>query len=186
MSLKLEAWVESQLAQFPMAVELRKRSALAAWLEDNIPFAVGAFMLNARSLRVCSGISPDFAEIAAASGWPAVTASVPRHFLNIILVEDGFVMVDLSAIQFELCDHNDGREVSRMLKMVAKNPFRAIAIEARDPQAGWPVGNVRFPQGKFDDLYNPIRAFKAVKKYGLEDFAEFMAEADASVLDGLR
>ncbi len=179
-------WANEQLEHFPSGVSLRSRGAFATWLEVNAPYVIAAFMLNSRALRVCSGISPAFAEVAAANGWPAVTVSVPRHFKNVILVKEGFVDLDLSAIQFEVCDHNDFKEVARVLRSVARNPFRAIRVGFIEPGFEWPIGQPRLPTGKFDSLYNPVKTFEFVRKYGLEDFPELMAEVDSSGLDVIR
>lgn len=69
-------------------------------LRETVPFIVHTQMVNARSLKACSSVSPLFEYFAKKGGFIVVTASIPGHFFNVVLTRQSTWRVDLSAIQF--------------------------------------------------------------------------------------
>lgn len=174
---------------FPDArVELRSIAELKQWLRAHVPVAIAAWMLRSRSLKVCSGISPAFAEVLFRDGWPAVTCAIPRHQFNVVVTLEGFVKVDMSAIQFQVCDQDDYDEVRGLLRQVARNPFRAIEVKR---YASWPAHVQRVPDGRsgFSSMWDPLKDYdnteRWIRKHGLEEFPDFLAEIDAANVEAL-
>jgi hypothetical protein len=113
------------------------RSQLKQFLRDAIPALVNRYIIGGRALKVCSGISPDFAAFASANGIAAFVTHRPGHVLNVVPTTSGPVLVDLSAIQFECMtdelDYAEHREeMGRLLDRVTRNPFSAVNIENVD------------------------------------------------------
>jgi len=145
--------IQSLKAKFPN-VEMRSFSEFKKFLDSLVPKLVHKYLISTFSMKNCSGISPDFAEIAAQAGFPVLVNFVPGHQRNIVLTTDGPYVVDLSYIQFT-CNHDwsdkESRdEVRENYRSLYRDPFSAISIErlpyqyltgTRLPQREYHVGN---------------------------------------------
>lgn len=144
---------------------------LVEWLYEAIPAIVMRWMLVAKAVKVCSGISPVFASIASANGFDAWVEKVPGHVFNVVRLNDCDAVVDLSAIQFEYnAEADDGTfdfveaETKRLLDEVRRNPFRAAKVI-----------RVEKSEYRHRDLEAPYDAPSVLKDYArsLKDFAAF-------------
>jgi hypothetical protein len=150
-------------------VRLPAESELLAWLDEAVPTMVRHWLISARTLKVCGGVSPDFAEIAAAHGFPVVTVSAPGHFYNVALTQEAALLIDLSAAQFEvqragLCDFDvdelegpDYQHLLNVFERIERDPFSAVRIERIDPRG---IGSYRTPTGSFPSFLDPVAKYK--------------------------
>ncbi len=126
-------WISSEITEFPFRnVRLRTSSELREFLLESVPVMVLTSMIGCGAVKVCSGISPDFAEVAASRGFAAFVMRKPGHVVNVIATSDvGLVEVDLSQIQFEYDVYTDDEyaETRRLLKKAAADPFKAIRVK---------------------------------------------------------
>ena len=171
------SWANSEITQlqqkFPQ-VHLQSFQAFKTFLDSLLPKLIHKYMLLSGSMKVCSGISPDFAEIAATNGFPVFVERIPNHMRNILLTIDGPYIIDLSYIQF-LCKHDltnpyDREEAIRSYKELYKDPNRAIRIEKL------PISyytSLCHPHGQYDNLYDPV---KSMDRYDIDSTEEFFPE----------
>lgn len=156
-------------SRFPQ-VSLKSFSEFKSFLDSILPKLIHKYMINSMAMKVCSTISPDFAEIAANAGYAVIVQHVPGHVRNIVLTTDGPYVVDLSYIQF-LCNHDfhdkeNRKEVLQNYKELYHNPQKAVKIEPMDKS--W-ITSSSEPQAKYDNLYNPVESFN---RYNIEEQEE--------------
>jgi len=155
-------------------VGLRTEEELRAWLDEAVPTMVRHWLLSSRTLKVCSGISPDFAEIGAAHGFPVVTVRVPGHFYNAALTTEGALLIDLSAAQFEVCraglrdfdpdeiDSPEYKHLEEVFERIERDPFSAVRIERIDPRD---IGSYAPPTGRFlADFVDPTKKYERARR----------------------
>jgi hypothetical protein len=153
-------------------VKLHSFNSFKLFLDNLVPKLVHKYLILSGSMKNCSGISPDFSEIAVQSGFPVLTMIEPGHQLNLVLTTDGPYSVDLSHIQF-LCKHEannkeERQEVLKNYKKLYDNPFLALKIEKLPKQY---YTNVRLPHGVYDNLRpNPA---SQIEKYDIKETEEF-------------
>jgi hypothetical protein len=146
--------ISSLQKKFPN-VALKSFEEFKTFLYEYLTTLVRKYLVSTRSVKNCSGISPDFAEFAAKHGFAVVSESVPGHMRNIFLGKEGPYMVDLSFIQFT-CGYTgyDDRVLVKTLKEIYHSPEKAIKIQ-KLPLTYF--GNFREPHGEYDNLYNPVK-----------------------------
>lgn len=127
-----------------LTLEPISKKKLDVWLKKAVPVFVLRFMSMARSVKVCSSISPAFAAISRVFKIPAYIVSEPGHMFNVVLTDEGPIKVDLSAIQFKLCkvakqfesDKRDRfgekRATRKLLQQMESDPLNNIIIEPFD------------------------------------------------------
>jgi hypothetical protein len=115
-------------------------------------------------MKVCSGISPDFAAIAADAGFPVISVSRPGHMFNIALCSDGHYTVDLSAVQFrcrhareDLSDPDTREEVLDNFRKLLDDPFKAIDVYKTTAAIHL---SARLPEVDNSEYFDPVRNFK--------------------------
>lgn len=169
--------VQKLQTRFP-GVTLKPFAEFKVFLDAMVPKLIHKYMLLSRSMKVCSGISPDFAEYAVNKGFAVLTEKVPGHMRNVILTIDGPYIIDLSYIQF-LCQHSidsddptpeEKAKVLQNYKDLYANPFKAIKVE-KMPMNAIPHANP--PQGNYDSLYDPV---KSIDEYNIEESEELFPE----------
>jgi len=138
--------------------QLRTKEDFDDFIKVVVPKLVNKHMLQGNAVKVCSGISPEFENIARQNGFNVDIVHLPGHVINYVHLADGTYKVDLSAIQFEWCQKNiedyedelyfsakergeqidspfkftsaaEKRELKRLLDIVKADPMRAIKIE---------------------------------------------------------
>ncbi len=180
------------------AVEPLKTAAeLGEFLLEAVPVMVLTHMACAYSVKVCSGISPAFAAVAADRGFAAFVARKPGHVVNVVATADhGLVEVDLSHIQFELPAYPEDEDVERVLTKAVRNPFSAVKITRLRHEP-----HLENPPDKFDKFFEPLEQYaRGVKKMAriregkiaavspaeVALVKQHMADADPRSLDELR
>lgn len=136
-------------------VKLRPFDEFASFLDRYLPAIIRKYLVGTRSVKNCSGISPDFAEFAAKHGFAVLIENVPGHMRNVFLSENSGYMVDLSYIQFK-CGYNDDVIVDT-LKEIYKDPQKAIKIQKLPATY---FGNFTTPHGRYDNLYDPSKSIE--------------------------
>lgn len=159
---------------FPQ-VSLRSFDEFKNFLDGLLPKLVHKYLIGSGTMKNCSGISPDFSEIACQSGFAVLTQHVPGHQRNILLSTEGPYIVDLSYIQFtckyDLSDKESRKEVVENYRALYKDPWSAVRIEKLPPEA---VGGVRSPHGQYSEV-NPD-PLKQINEYDIEDTEEAFPE----------
>lgn len=156
-------------------VQLRPFAEFQTFLDALLPKLVHKYLISSGTMKNCSGISPDFSEIACQSGFPVLTQHIPGHQRNVFLSSDGPFMVDLSYIQFtckyDLSDKESRKEVIQNYRELYQDPWKAIKIEKMPMEI---PGGVRLPHGQYDNT-NPD-PLERLNKYDMaeeeEDFPE--------------
>ena len=171
--------IASLTSKFPN-VSLHSFGDFKSFLDGLIPKLIHKYLILSMSMKNCSGISPDFSEIACQAGFPVLTMLAPGHQLNLVLTTDGPYSIDLSYIQFT-CKHqiesdndedgNERREVIENYKKLYNNPFSAVKIIQLPKQH---YSNVRLPQGIYHE-FSPDPA-QAIKKYDIEETEKIFPE----------
>jgi hypothetical protein len=160
-------------------VQLRSWGEFRAFLDGLVPKLIHKYLLLSGSMKNCSGISPDFTEIACQAGFPVMTMVVPGHQLNLVLTREGPYSVDLSYIQFT-CKHQiesdepseeERQEVINNYRALYRDPFRALQTQQLPKQY---FGNVRYPHGTYH-TFSPDPG-KAIQDYDIEDTEETFPE----------
>lgn len=171
----VEATIKSLQSKFPQ-VRLRPFSEFKAFLDNLVPRLVHKYILKAGTMKNCSGVSPDFAEMGAQAGFPVLIQHVPGHQRNLVLTQEGPYVVDLTYIQFtckyDLSDPDTRKEALENYKMLRKDPFKAIKVEPMDKSY---FINTRLPHGEYDDLLRPD-PLKSIEEYDPEDWEETFPE----------
>jgi len=122
---------------------MKSSKDLHTFLKRVVPYIVHRHVVNARSLKACSAVSPTFEYLAKKNGFNAVTAAKPGHYYNVVQTEDATWLVDLSHIQFtcQLSEPWDdpeddpeawdeyNNERKRVYNEIADDPFSATRIE---------------------------------------------------------
>lgn len=157
--------VRSLQTKFPQ-VQLRSWGEFKTFLDSLIPKLVHKYLILSGSMKNCSGISPDFAEIGAQAGFPVIVDFSPGHQYNVVLTTEGPYKVDLTYIQFT-CNHdwNDDEareEVMKNYRELYRNPSKAVKIEKLPEQsfAG------RLPHGEYH-TFSPD-PMQSIQKYDPE------------------
>ena len=111
------------------------------WFKEALPAIIFQHIIQAKAVKVCSVIAPVFGIIARHHGYEAYVISAPGHFLNVVVTPEGPIEIDLSEIQFRVCDfvgeedvtHRDPYGVRKALKKVLRHiirdPRRAVKIQ---------------------------------------------------------
>lgn len=111
------------------------------WFSQALPAIIFQHIIVARAVKVCSNISPIFGFIARHHGYDAYVLQTPGHVVNVVVTEDGPLLIDLSAIQFKLCDFVSEEDITdwdlygtegalrKVLRYIIRNPWRAIKVE---------------------------------------------------------
>lgn len=176
--LDYTAFVEKTISElknnFP-AVSLKSFSEFRFFLDSLVPKLVHKYILLAGTMKNCSGVSPDFAELAAQSGFPVLVQSLPGHQRNVVLTTDGPYAVDLTYIQFvckyDLSDKSARKEVLENYKSLRKDPFKAIKIEKLNKE---PISGVYLPNGEYwEGRPDPL---KSIEEYNIEEYEEAYPE----------
>ena len=161
--------LENQVKAIYPESSIKSLEELKSFLKEAIPVMVLTDLVRCKSLKVCSGISPGFTELANKRGFMTVTKSVPGHFYNIVFTDSGPVKVDLSHVQFERATHYDDEEgqeeVNRLLKKVTLNPFSAVKISLLGKGVSNLVG-ISLPRGEAElhFAFDPIGSYDRGKK----------------------
>lgn len=96
--------LENLQSNFPN-VSLKPFAEFKSFLDALIPKLIHKYMLLTNTMKVCSTISIDFAEIAATAGFAMlIDRKQPGHVRNIVLTSNGPYLVDLSYIQYVVCE----------------------------------------------------------------------------------
>lgn len=167
--------VSSLQKNFPQ-IKLKSFQEFELFLKRYVPTIIRKYLVGTRSVKNCSGVSPDFAEFAAQFGFAVVSEKIPGHMRNIFLSEDGPYLIDLSYIQFT-CGYKgygDDDVLIKTLQEIFHNPFKAVKIEKLSLNY---FGNFREPLGKYDNLYDPK---KDIEQY---DQDKEWQEEDIKILD---
>jgi len=134
---------------------LKTAEQLGDFLLEAVPVMVLTHMACAGSVKVCSGISPAFAAVAADRGFAAFVARKPGHVVNVVATRDqGLVEVDLSHIQFELPAYPEEEDVDRVLAKAMENPFAAVKITRLDHEP-----RLEPPPTEFDKFFDPLGGY---------------------------
>lgn len=153
---------------------------LQIFLQKIVPLLVEKHIIQARAVKACSGISPDFVFYAQKAGFKAFVKRVPGHVKNIVITSDGPIEVDLSYIQFEFCpkytqengeevSNPERRELERLLDKVKKDPFSAIKVTPLNQEED----ESRLEVPDFDDwIFPPIPIEDLEKIYRRKNFEE--------------
>ncbi len=170
----VKSTLESLHEKFPQA-QLQPFSKFKTFLDGLVPKLIHKYMLRGASMKVCSGISPDFAEIATQAGFAVITKVKPGHMVNVVLTTEGPYEVDLSYIQYtcngyDLSDPDTRDEALDTFRELYKDPFKAIKIE--ELYKGWITGT-SIPRGEYDNLYNPG---KDLDQYDMQESEELWPE----------
>lgn len=190
-------------ATYP-SVDIVTRDRLKEFLRIAIPVLVRRHIVGSYALKVCSGISPDFAAFASANGIAAFVGRHPGHVFNYVLTVSGPVLVDLSAIQFECRTMDwDGEEhfaeIKNLIDRVTRNPFAAVKLK----QLAWSqvsADEMSLSGGytQTEALAEWIKLVKVADSYRTGDkkkfredrfmsrYAEFMDSPDESVVPWMR
>lgn len=137
-------------------VGLKPFSEFKTFLDRYVSTIVRKYLVSTRSVKNCSGISPDFAEFAAKHGFAVLVENIPGHVRNVFLGEDSGYIVDLSFIQFTCgyMGYDDDDVLIETLKDIYHNPYKAVSINKLPTTY---FGNFRTPHGNYDNLYNPVK-----------------------------
>jgi hypothetical protein len=170
------SWAEEEVGalktKFPN-VSLKSFVQFKSFLDALIPKLIHKYILLSGTMKVCSSISPDFAEMAATNGFAVFTEKVPNHFRNVVLTTEGPFAVDLSYIQFlcqwDLRDPSTKKEGLKAYKELRQNPWKAIKIE-KLPMSAMP--HINHPHGEYDQLYDPNN----IDQYDIEETEEVFPE----------
>lgn len=172
------AWAKDEISElqkkFPN-ISMKSFSEFKSFLDSIIPKLIHKYMLLSGAMKVCSTISPDFAEIAATKGFAVLIEHVPGHVRNIVITSDGPYVIDLSYIQFlcqhDLTDKSVRQEAILAYKSLYKDPFTAIKIEKLPlnelPHTSRPHGNYE------NQIYNPV---SSIDNYNIEESEEAFPE----------
>lgn len=146
------------------------------WFKEALPALILQHIIQAKAVKVCSGLSPIFGIIARYHGYEAYVVSTPRHFFNVVITPEGPVEIDLSAIQFRVCDfvedsdktHRDlygvKKALKKVLRHIIRDPRRAVKIQ---PYEG-PMEALQEP--RINDLYY---------QYYLDSFKSALEDVEA-------
>jgi len=166
--------IASMKSKFP-SVRLQSFNEFKLFLDKLVPKLVHKYLILSGTMKNCSGISPDFSEMAAQAGFPVLTMMEPRHQLNLVLTSDGPYAVDLSYIQFtckhEAYDEDDKKEVIENYKSLYNDPFKALKIKQLPKQY---FTNVRLPHGVYDNLRPD--PYKSINKYDIKETEKYFPE----------
>lgn len=111
------------------------------WFKEALPAIIFQHIVQAKAVKVCSSISPVFGIIARHYGYEAYVIAAPGHFLNVVITPEGPIEIDLSAIQFKVCDFVTDEDVTsrdpygvkkalkKVLRHVIRDPRRAVKIQ---------------------------------------------------------
>lgn len=176
---KANAIISKLQEKFPN-IKLKSFNEFEKFLSKAVPILIKSYMVSGKAVKVCSSISPDFAEIAANNGFAVLTETVPGHYRNIFISDECPYVIDLSYIQFT-CGYTgyNQEKLFETLKEIYNDPFKAIKIE-KLPQS-YIYDDWRFPHGKYDEMYNPVKSFDFYDKN-----QDFLNEDYQSVLNILK
>jgi hypothetical protein len=171
-------FVEDSIASFQTKfpnVKLHNFGEFKSFLDNLIPKLIHKYLILSGSMKNCSGIAPDFAEIAAQAGFPVFTMIEPGHQLNLLLATEGPYLIDLSYIQFtcknDMQDKSSRQEVINNYKELYQNPFKALSIKALPKQH---FSNIRFPHGVYSSFSpDPMRT---IQDYDIKETEEIFPE----------
>lgn len=172
------------------------------WFKEALPALIFQHIIQAKAVKVCSGISPIFGIIARNYGYDAYVVSVPGHFFNVVITPEGPIEVDLTAIQFQVCDfvkdddttardpYGIRKALRRVLRHVIRDPSRAIKIQ---PYTGSmavlqiPRVNDAYHQHYLDSFESVLEDVEALRKkdpeiYDLYDDIKYLEEWEADVV----
>jgi hypothetical protein len=162
------AWLASRAERFGAFAGGATSSDLESFLAKSVPYFTYRYLIEAGSLRQCGSISDAFATVAKDAGFEAYVSSRPGHFLNVVKTNDGVFEVDLSAIQFEFdrhaareSDEAEDREMTRLMKIIAEDPFRAIKVRRIAEVPTWARSAT---EEDASCLYTPVEDFKESAK----------------------
>jgi len=169
-----QSTLDSLHGKFPQ-VQIRSFSEFKTFLDSLVPKLIHRYMLRSGSMKICSTISSDFAEVAATAGFPVITKNLPGHMVNVVLTTEGPYIIDLSYIQYlcggyDLIDPDTREEVLETFHQLYKDPFKAIKIE-QHPKT-W-ISGTNIPHGEYDNLYDPV---KWVNDYNMKENEETFPE----------
>lgn len=154
---------------------------LREFLEEAVPVLVLKFIVMGRALKVCSSISPDFTEVAASRGFLAYTWRLPGHVVNVVEYNGRVFQIDLSAIQFRVCEFEDDETaLDTLMAKVILNPFAAIRIREL-PEVPFDADPPRGP-ADYSEFWNPLRSYEFYKRTLRREYPEYASEVDLSVL----
>lgn len=123
-----------------MILEMTARPFLD-WFEEALPALIFQHIIQAQAVKVCSSISPIFGVIARRYGYEAYVLPAAGHVLNVVVTPEGPLRVDLSAIQFQICNflrdediteqdpYGTRGSVQRLIRHIIRDPRRAVSID---------------------------------------------------------
>lgn len=164
-----------KLQQIFPQVKVTSFSKFKNFLDKLLPKLVHKYLIGSGTMKNCSGISPDFAEIGCQAGFAVLTQHIPGHQRNIVLTTEGPFIVDLSYIQFtckhDLSDKKYINEVVKNYKELYKDPWKAVKIEQLPNQ---PISGISLPQGIYSNVSpDPM---KIINDYSMEEAEEVFPE----------
>ena len=160
--MPFENWLNEsvkEIASYYPNVSLKSFSDFNSWLNSVIPKLIHKYMIATKSMKVCSTISADFAEIAADKGFPVGVLKIPGHHFNVAFTSDGLYKIDLSAIQFvckhDITDRKNRKEVIENYKKLYNDPFSAIEVNKMPSK----IIDFEFPGVSANNIFNPVESF---------------------------
>ena len=167
----LEDYLSDLQSIFPQ-VELKSFDELNNLLQQIVPKMVHKYLISGKTIKNCSGVSRDFAEIATQAGFACLIQNVPGHFRNILLLTDGMYVVDISHIQFEL-DFQSKDSAIKNYKKIYNDPFKCIKVEKLFPQE-LNYNSISLPHGVFSSTNpNPV---ETINRYDIAEEEEIFPE----------
>lgn len=168
--------IEELKPKFPN-LSLRPFAEFKQFLDNLVPKLVHKYLIFSGTMKNCSGVSPDFAEIASQAGYPTLVQFSPGHQSNVVLTSDGPYSVDLSYVQFtckwDLTDPDQRDEAIENYKAIRRDPFSAIKVEKLPEQYFVDTRNPRTDD--YDDLLHPD-PMKSIQRYNPEQTEEIFPE----------
>jgi len=129
-SIKL---LEKLKKEYPNLNNIPSLKETRAFFEKVVPYLVYTVTYKCFSLKQCGSMSSTFGAIANQNGFPTMQGGTGNHFFNIMITQEGFVVADLTAAQFDYyhwsknndLDPEDYDSLHMYLENIIKNPFKA-------------------------------------------------------------
>lgn len=166
------------------------------WFKEALPAIIFQHIIQAKAVKVCSVIAPVFGIIARHHGYEVYVIRAPGHFLNVVVTPEGPIEIDLSEIQFRVCDfageedvtHRDPYGVKKALKKILRHiirdPRRAVKIQPYEGSMEAleePRVNELYYQHYLDSFESALEDIEALRRkdpevYELHDDIKYLEE----------
>jgi len=171
------------------------------WFKEALPAIIFQHIIQAKAVKVCSSISPIFGVIARYYGYETYVITAPGHKLNVVITPEGPVEIDLSAIQFKVCDFVEEEDTTprdpygvkkalkRVLRYIIRDPNRAVKIQPYEGPMSVleePRVNELYYQYYLDSFKSALEDIEALRRkdpevYELHDDIRFLEEWEVDV-----